>query len=499
VRRIAGLAGLAYVTGVGIENMEVLEAPTLGSPIADIRSVYEDQAFAVVTSFAGALALLFYGVFVATLFALVRGDGGRSDPWALAGLVGGIGGPVLAAVGQAANAILVANGGAGLSDDTTRVLFDLHLIAQMIAGLFVGLFLIGMGIAALRAGVLPGWLVWPGAALGVALAFAPLAALIQEQALDVAVTIAFSLDTLWIFVAGLLLALSGATSRAVFVRRAAFGVLVVAAGLVGLGLLAAPGATGTFFSWGLGPEPLAAFAGGAYLGAAALYAVGLPQPWRRVRGLVAGAVVLSVSVLIVTLAHLDQFDFDRLQAWMWVFLFAAFAAVMIAILVTGSDEGERAPRTPLPGWARAALGAVAALLGLLALALWIEPTGLSDESPFALSPLGGGFAGSWVALLAALAGWAAVRDDAEEALLPALGLVLLPAGALVAALRTISDLDSGAAVVYVAVLVALIAVGAVIQRALRQLSEPRIRSTASARRSSGTVSEMRKKPSPLGP
>ena len=35
--------------------------------------------------------------------------------------------------------------------------------------------------------------------------------------------------------------------------------------------------------WGLGPEPLAAFAGGVYVGAAALYAIGLPPPWRRVR------------------------------------------------------------------------------------------------------------------------------------------------------------------------------------------------------------------------
>jgi hypothetical protein len=47
-------------------------------------------------------------------------------------------------------------------------------------------------------------------------------------------------------------------------RHAAFLVLVLAAGLVGLALLAAPGATGRFFAWGLAPEGLAAFAGGVY-------------------------------------------------------------------------------------------------------------------------------------------------------------------------------------------------------------------------------------------
>jgi hypothetical protein len=70
------------------------------------------------------------------------------------------------------------------------------------------------------------------------------------------------------------LTLGDGTDRVGFVRRAAFLVLVLAAGLVGLGLLAAPGATGSFFSWTLEPDALAAFAGGVYIGSAATYAVG---------------------------------------------------------------------------------------------------------------------------------------------------------------------------------------------------------------------------------
>ena len=122
MRRLAGAAALAYVLGVGIENMEVLEAPTIGSPIAEIRANYADQAFGVVTSFAGVLALLSYGVFAAALFMLVRGEDRRAQGWALIGLVGGIAGPTLAAAGAAATAILVANSGTGLSDDVTRAL-----------------------------------------------------------------------------------------------------------------------------------------------------------------------------------------------------------------------------------------------------------------------------------------------------------------------------------------------------------------------------------------
>ena len=472
MRRIAGLAALAYFAGVAIENMEVLDSPTLGSSVDDIRSAYADQAFAIVTHTAGALALVAYVVFVLALFAVVRE---RGKSWALAGLVGGLAGPLLGAAGLVASWVLVADG--GLSDDTTRDLFDLYLTARYVAGPLMGLFLVGMGVAALRAGVLPAWLVWPGCAVAAGLALTPLA-LSEAQALEIGVGLAFALDTLWIFIAGLLLTLADGVSRVVFVRRAAFLVLAIAAGLVGLGLLAAPGATGTFFAWGLGPEPLAAFAGGAYVGAAALYAIALPEPWRRVQGLVAGAVVLSVSVLVVTLTHTDQFDFDRLQAWAWVVLFAVFSATTIWILFTGGDKAEAAPAgAALPGWARALMAAAALALGALALALWIDPTGLAGPSPFDLSPLGGRFAGSWVALLATFAGWAAVRDDVEQARLPALGLVLLPAGALLAAARTIGDLEpAGVAGSYVAAAVALVAIGAAVA-----LSSTRASSSAAAR------------------
>jgi hypothetical protein len=471
MRRLAGAAALAYVLGVSIENMEVLEAPTIGSPAAEIRANYADQTFGVVTSFAGVLALLSYGVFAAALFTLARGEDRRAEGWALVGLVGGIAGPVLAGAGATATAILVANGGTGLSEDVTRALFDFHLTAQMIAGVFIAMFLAGMGIAARRTGALPAPLAWSALAIAAPIACSPVAALTGDQALQVAVTIAFGLDTLWIFLVGMWLTLAGNVPPAVFVRRGAFLLLAAAAGLVGIALVAAPGATGKFFAWGLGPQPLAAFAGGVYIGSAALYAVAIPRPWREVRGLVAGAVVLSVSVLIVTLTHLDQFDFDRLQAWAWVVLFAGFSLVTIWLLLTGGEpDAARVPAEPLPPWARATLALVAALLALLAVALWLDPGGLTDASPYDLPPLGGRFAGSWIALLSVLSAWAAVRNTKVEARLPALGLVALPAGALIAAMRTADDLEPAAG--YLAAVTALIAVGLCAMRATRASARP---------------------------
>ena len=289
-------------------------------------------------------------------------------------------------------------------------------------------------MAALQTGTIPAPLAWSGVAIGGVLVFSPLAALTGEHALEVAVSIAFGLDALWIFVVGMWLLLANGIAWAVFVRRGAFLLLVVAAGLVGLGLLAAPGATEKFFAWGLGPEPLAAFAGGVYVGSAALYAVGLSRPWREVRGLVAGAVVLSVSVLIVTLTHLDQFDFDRLQAWAWLVLFAGFSLVTIWLLLAGDEPDDAAA-----SGGAASGGASGARRWSRRCSAWSRSRcgstrrALSDESPFLLPPLGGRFAGSWIALLAVLTGWAAGATQGGGMAARA-RLVTLPAGALVAAL-----------------------------------------------------------------
>ncbi len=76
--------------------------------------------------------------------------------------------------------------------------------------------------------------------------------------------------------------------------------------------------------------------------------------------------------------------------------------------------------------------------------------------------MGGRFAGSWTVMLGFLAGWAAVANRRDEARLPALALIALPAVALGAA-RTM-DADPA----YVAGLVLLLAWGATVVRATRR-------------------------------
>jgi hypothetical protein len=453
--RVAGAAGLAYVAGVSIENMNVLEAPGFGAPAADIRAHHADQAFGIVTAAAGTIALLAYVVFAVALYLALR-DGGM--PWALLGLIGGVAGPVIAASGQVTHVLLVADP-TGFGDDRTRSLYEFQARAQMVAGLAVALTLAGFGVAALRTRRLPRPLALFACGLAVPMLFVPIAAFTDDNTLRDAVTVVYGAQTLWIFVLGLWLVLGGA-GPVTLVRRAAFLTLVIAAGLVGLAMVAVPAATPNFFSWGLEPAALCSFSGGVYIASASVYALGIGAPWPVVRGLVAGAAVLSVSVFVVTLNHLDIFDFDRLQAWAWVVLFAGFAATMLGLLVVSVDEGGERDGTPLAPWVRATFAAVAVLLVVVAVALWADPVGVGEALPYDLPPLGGRFAGCWVALLGFLCGWAAVRNRHDEARYSALALAALPLGALLAGLRTIGDLEpAGAAAAYLGVLALLVAAG----------------------------------------
>jgi hypothetical protein len=419
MRRVTGAAALGYVVLAAIENMGLLGTPGLGAPAAEVRAAHADTALGVVTTTAGALSLACYVAFAALL----------ARRW----LPAALGAAALAAGGVLLAALLLAGGDPGLHDAS--------LTLRYLAGPPMAVFLAG------ASGAMPRPLRLAARGVAVPLALTPLALV----SFELGAQLAFATYAAWIWGAGLWLAVGGVR----FVRRAAFLMLVLAAGLVGVALLAVPGATGAFFAWGLRPAGLAAFAGGVYVGSALVYAAGLRASQRQAQPLVVAAVVLSVSVLAATFAHVEVFDFGRLQAWAWVTLFAAFGATTTALAVTGPWRREPGPALPVP--ARGLLAAVAAALLAAGVALWLDP------AAYDLPPLGGRFAGSWAAMLATLAAWPAVRGRRDEARLPALALVAVPAGALVAALRTLGDADP----LYIAALTALMAAGAATLGTLR--------------------------------
>ncbi len=224
------------------------------------------------------------------------------------------------------------------------------------------------------------------------------------------------------------------------VLRSLLGGVAFAAGLTGLALLAFPGSTPRYFSWGLSPAPLASLIGGSYVASMLVFGFALGATWQEVRGLAAGTLALTLPILAVTFIHLEAFDFARWQAWAWIILFIAsplaFGTVLLLRRRSFGIEGAR-----LPALTRA-LAAVLALVFLaMAMALWWDPGRTSHLLPFDLPPLGGRVLGCWLSFLAFLAAWVAVRGRANEGRVLTLGLAAFVAGALVGAVRNLGDLQ----------------------------------------------------------
>jgi hypothetical protein len=244
--------------------------------------------------------------------------------------------------------------------------------------------------------------------------------------------------------------------------RLLLGGVAIAAGLTGVVLLAIPGSTARYFSWGLTPPPLASLIGGSYVASLFVFGLSVPRGWNEVRGLVAGTLALTLPIVAVTFAHLDVFDFGRWQAWAWLLLFIGSPLSFGAVLLIRRGEG-RPDGAVLPGWVRAVAGLLSVGFLATAVALWWSPSRMSRLFPFVMPPLGGGVLGCWCSFLAFLAGWAALRGRKQEARIPLLGLAAFVAGALVAAARTWQDLQpSGRRLVYGLVLLGLLGVTAIL-------------------------------------
>lgn len=278
--RLTGIAAIGYAVGAGVENMDVLGAPRLGSPTSDIRVAFLDGATGSSGVVAGGLAL---GLFVMFAIGLRRRLAAGGAP-AWAGLAGGILGPILATVGLIADAVLVDRV-TGLADAEVRGLFEIHPRLQLLSGPFVAAFL-GSGLAGLRTGGLPPRLARSACVLGAPLRLVPFAVLDPRTASRRRPSPSGSACSLWVFATGVWLVLQSPIRGDGFARRVVFLVLVVR-GRAGRDRAArGAGRHGDVLLVGLAPPPLAAFAGGAYLGSAAVYAcaltLGRVTGWRLV-------------------------------------------------------------------------------------------------------------------------------------------------------------------------------------------------------------------------
>lgn len=234
---------------------------------------------------------------------------------------------------------------------------------------------------------------------------------------------------------------------------------------LGLSLWVFPEETDSLFAWTIQPPLTAAFLGASYWASTTLAATcALERDWARGRAFAAPYLIAGVVLLAVTFVHLDKFHMDDVTGWAWLALYAIFPPAVLVLLMrqirVAGAEPERAD--PMPRALLAGIGAFGVALSVIGTALIVAPVGASDLWPWTLTPLTGRAIGTFVLAQGVLAltvcrehDWGRVRP----AMVQALVLGILHLGALARYADTL-DWDTVGAYLYLAAIVAVLAVGA---------------------------------------
>lgn len=264
-------------------------------------------------------------------------------------------------------------------------------------------------------------------------------------------------------------------SSATPLTRELRAVLTLFAGLAAVaGFLLFPLAeeTDRFFSWTIQPPLTAAFMGAAYW--AALVLIGWAArsgTWEEARPALVPVTTIGLLLLAATLIHLDKFDLDSIFGWFWLIVYCAVPPVL-AVLVwrqVRHAAADGAPARPVPASLRAALLAQAAVMGVIGVAMFAEPSTAEDLWPWVLTPLTARAVSAFLIGFAAAAAYAAVENRLEGFAGAAYAYTALGALELLAAAIFSGDFEGGThTVLYVGFVVTVLAVGVAGSLAIRR-------------------------------
>lgn len=245
----------------------------------------------------------------------------------------------------------------------------------------------------------------------------------------------------WSAVALAVRSVNPAPARVLKTFRTACVVVAVVAGLVGAVMVVAPGSTDRYFSWPIGPPPLAGLVGAFYLASALIFTmVSRRGDWTACRVVCFGILAFTLPTVVATMKHRELFDWSRWQAVVWVALFVGSPVAFSSILYVLRGRAPSAS-SPLPLSTRTILGILGPIYALLAAGLLLVPGRLEGASPYALPGLSGRFLGSWSAFLAVVALFLLVRNDHDESRVGLAALFLWPLAAVAATVRSFNDLQ----------------------------------------------------------
>jgi hypothetical protein len=170
-------------------------------------------------------------------------------------------------------------------------------------------------------------------------------------------------------------------------ERAYFAAVAVLAAWVGVWGYFAPASVERALPWPV-PPLHARFLGAMYL-AGVVFTVGcmLARHWRSVRVVVPMIAVWTGMLFVVSLFHLDDFDFDRAQSWVWFAAYLVYPLIAAALAVAHRGERPGGDGRPPPAWAHAVFAAIGAAATAVGLALLVAPGTMADVWPWPITEL----------------------------------------------------------------------------------------------------------------
>ena len=212
--------------------------------------------------------------------------------------------------------------------------------------------------------------------------------------------------------------------------------------------------TAETFAWTIKPSITAAFLGAGYAAGFVLVALSLRDPvWAHNRVPVLTIFVFVAVTLVATLVHINKMHFDddfgglsflaKAAAWFWL---AVYVFVPVAMLVALFRQ-ERAPgddpppEHPVPLLLRVALGIESAVLLLVGLMMFVDPTTAPLVWPWELTPFTGRVIAAWLIAFGLATALAAVAVDLERLRTAAIAYTTFGALVLVTVARYTADFD----------------------------------------------------------
>jgi hypothetical protein len=106
--------------------------------------------------------------------------------------------------------------------------------------------------------------------------------------------------------------------------------------------------------------------------------------------------------LLATLIHLDKFSFDNVNGWLWLIVYVTVPPVLLFLLPRQLRKpGVEPPRSaPLERWLLPIVAVQGAIVLVIGVALWVDPSSAGSLWPWTLTPLTARAVGSWLLALA---------------------------------------------------------------------------------------------------